>query len=145
MIIMSVGYIIVFTLFRFLRLGIGDSFYGAWPFLLGVSLGTQFVLLDLYLCKHFKLREDHLLTQHILFAFGWIVIAFFGITSTTSWFGKGFVMGIGLQLASRMIQSLREKRMDWLFWPIKRTLSESEKKWAARIFFGAFGLLTLLI
>lgn len=141
--IATISYLVVLIVFRFAKFGAGTEFYQAWPLLVGVPLGTQLVWLDLYLCKRFHLREDHLLTQHVLFAAGWIVIALFGITSTSGWIGKGFIMGVGLQLAGR--GSLSSPIIPHFFWPIKRTLPESEKKWAVRIFLGAFGLLTLLI
>jgi hypothetical protein len=93
-----------------------------------------------------SIEHTKLSTQNVLFAAAWIPLAFFGLTSTVSWFGKGLVLGIGFQLAWRILQGLRGiKPLDWLFWPIKREVSKKEQLWVARAFVATFIILTLLI
>lgn len=118
-------------------------------------------------------EQTTLSTQNILFAAAWVPLAFFGLTSTTSWLGKGLVLGIGWQLSWRMLRSMfhleakkspvptnrikhyvlnsdldREhaaSSLNWLFWPIKRPVSQTEQLWVARGFLAAFTIITLLI
>lgn len=94
--------------------------------------------------------EDHLCSQNILFAGLWIVMALFGLTSTTSPIGKGLVLGIGLQLVVRTLRSLRqmdaqgEAAFHWFYWPVKRAFTLTEERWVAEGFLVVFLLLTLL-
>lgn len=91
------------------------------------------------------------ISQNILFAAGWTAVALFGMTSTIGWLGRGVVLGVGLQLAVRVakdIFEIREKirlktdKIDWFYLPIKRQLTDDEKKWGAIIFLSAFGILS---
>ena len=127
-------YLIVLVAVRALHVGIGSNLFHEWPLLIGVILGTQFIRLDQYLCQKFQIGNEHLLTQNILFAGGWIAAALFGITSTQSWLGKGFALGIGLQLLMAMRKSFHFFQ-----------LSQNEQKWAKRIFTVAFAILTFFV
>lgn len=88
-------------------------------------------------------RTDNWSTsQNILFAAGWAVVALFGMTSTIGWLGRGVVLGVGLQLAVRVAKDFPH-RLDWFYQPIKRQLTNSEKKWGAVIFLAIFTILSL--
>lgn len=138
-------YLIAVALLRVARAGFGNGFWGAWPLVPGLFFGTQFIRLDHFVSAHLHLENNHLTSQNILFAYGLLAVAFFGLTSTSSWLGKGFVLGIGLQLSWAMIQSWRARKTDWIFWPIKREISLSERKWAIGVYLVMFGLLTFLM
>ena len=114
-------------------------------------------------------RDAHLCSQNVLFAGLWIVMALFGLTSTTSAFGKGVVLGIGLQIVVRLVQSLRAKgqglrakgsreetrmlpsafilqpsSLSWFFWPIRQGFSFQQERLVAGGFLAIFALLTFL-
>ena len=93
------------------------------------------------------LEIAELATQNVVFAAGWAGVALFGMTSTigpafggASFLGKGVVLGVGLQLAIRVAKS--PQRLEWFFQPIKRQLTDNEKKWAAFIFLTVFAILS---
>jgi len=87
-----------------------------------------------------QLEVAELATQNVVFAAGWAGVALFGMTSTIGWLGRGVVLGVGLQLAVRVAKAPR--RLDWFFQPIKRQLSDREKKWGAAIFLAIFTVLS---
>lgn len=99
-------------------------------------------------------RDTHLCSQNVLFAGMWIVMALFGLTSTSSAFGKGVVLGIGLQLVVRLIQSMRvsdhelrtmnNEPLHWFFWPIHQSISIRQERLVAGGFLAVFALLTFL-
>lgn len=99
-------------------------------------------------------RDTHLCSQNVLFAGLWIVMALFGLTSTSSAFGKGMVLGIGLQLVVRLVRSLRQVRhvlpatsyepLRWFFWPIRQSFSIRQERLVADGFLAVFVLLTFL-
>jgi hypothetical protein len=83
-----------------------------------------------------------------LFQLVWVVLAVFALTSTVSSFGKGLVMGLGLHILTdewRDYLRDRETLKRWLFWQIKRDISEREMKVYLYVMTGVFGLLTLLL
>lgn len=96
----------------------------------------------------------HLCSQNVLFAGLWVVMALFGLTSTSSSFGKGVVLGIGLQLVVRLVQSMRvgghepltvnNEPLRWFFWPIRANLSIRQRRFIAEGFLALFLFLTLL-
>ena len=89
-----------------------------------------------------QLEVAELATQNVVFAAGWAAVALFGMTSTIGWIGKGIVLGVGLQLAIRVAFNLKPERLDWFYQPIKRQLSDREKKWGAAIFLAIFTVLS---
>lgn len=99
-------------------------------------------------------RETYLCSQNVLFAGLWVVMALFGLTSTTSAFGKGVVLGIGLQLVVRLVQSMRlsghepltmnHEPLRWFFWPIRQSFSVRQERLVAGGFLAIFALLTFL-
>lgn len=87
-----------------------------------------------------QITENRAVSQNILFASGWAAVALFGMTSTIGWLGKGVVLGVGLQLAVRVAKDFHH--LDWFYLPIKRQLTDDEKKWGAVIFLVIFGVLS---
>jgi hypothetical protein len=59
----------------------------------------------------------------------WVLLLIFTMTSTTSLFGKGFVLGLGLHLLLeewRDYLADREYLKKWLFWQINRPINYQE-------------------
>lgn len=86
--------------------------------------------------------------RSVLFLTAWVVLAFFAVTSTSSFLGKGVVMGLGLhlllenwQLQIRNPQVLNSR----LFWQIKRVISMKEQKYYLYLFSFLFVILTILV
>ncbi len=99
-----------------------------------------FTLVETHL-EHRRLIFHSVLFQPIL-----LVLAFFVLTSTGSLFGSGLVMSMNLHLLKDEWQCfLKEGRLGWLFWPIKRKIDEKGEKiyLSAVTFF--FILLSLLL
>lgn len=81
-----------------------------------------------------------------LFQLSWLVLALFTITSTSSLFGKGLVMAIGLDLLLVEWQSMvKNQDLSWLFWQIKKEIPFKEQKYFLYLMTGMFGILTLLL
>ena len=92
--------------------------------------------------------NDRPALRSVLFLTAWVVIAFFAVTSTSSFLGKGVIMGLGLhlllenwRLQIRNPQLLNSR----LFWQIKRRVSFGEQKTYLFIFTGLFAILTILV
>lgn len=106
------------------------------------------------LVRSLAARDTHLCSQNVLFAGLWIVMALFGLTSTSSAFGKGVVLGIGLQLSVRLLGSLRQlhqalgtrhqQPLLWFFWPVRQNFSIRQERFVAGGFLAIFALLTFL-
>lgn len=97
--------------------------------------------------KHRGYEQEHLALQSALFMAAWVVIALYVITSSGSMLAAGLVLGLGLQLIYRMIADYREpkKLKAWLFWQIKRPVSDKEMRVVVWSFGTAFVLLTWLM
>ena len=83
-----------------------------------------------------------------LFQLAWVFLAFFTVTSTLSWLGKGLLMALGLHLLLDQWQRQRKSPLDLnrqLFWQIKRPVSLEEQKNYLLIITASFLLLTVLI
>jgi len=90
--------------------------------------------------------EQRLAFRSALFQVVWLVLAFFTLTSTAGVFGKTLVMAIGLHLLlDEWEDLLKGKSLYWLFWQIKRTVSEKEQKMFVWIMTGLFAGLSLLL
>lgn len=127
-----------------LKRGVSSQLIDAWPFLVGLALGACFIQLDRWIKRFEKTRDNsRLFSQNVLFAAAWIPLSMFAMTSTRSWLGKGVVLGIGLQLSLKLWTG--KQSLDWFFWPIKRVVTDVEKRWVVRAFVAAFLLATLLI
>ena len=92
--------------------------------------------------------NDKPVLRSVLFLTAWVVLAFFAVTSTSSFLGKGVVMGLGLhlllenwQLQIRNPQVLNSR----LFWQIKRVISMKEQKYYLYLFSFLFVILTILV
>ncbi|NMC36550.1 hypothetical protein GYA49_05905 [Candidatus Beckwithbacteria bacterium] len=76
-----------------------------------------------------KRLQKHLTFRSALFQVVWVLLAFFTISSTSSLFGKGFVLGLGLHLLLDEWQdfvSNKDYLRTWLFWQINKTISDQE-------------------
>lgn len=79
-----------------------------------------------------KHLQPRLTFRSALFQMVWVVLAIFTFTSTSSTFGKGFVLGIGVRLLLEQWQyyvSNRGLLRQWLFWQIKREVNQEELRW----------------
>jgi hypothetical protein len=82
-----------------------------------------------------------------LFQVVWVGLAVFVLSSTSSSFGQALVMGLGLHiLVDEWQDFLSNKRRlkTWLFWQIKREISDEEMSWFVYAMTGVFALLTWL-
>lgn len=92
--------------------------------------------------------KEKLTLRSALFQAAWVILAFFTLTSTISWFGKGLVLGLGLHLLLDQWQIQLKNPQDLnrqLFWQIKRPVSLREQKWFLGIMTGIFVILSLLV
>ena len=83
-----------------------------------------------------------------LVAVVWVPLAVFTLTSSGSRLAQLLVMGLGLYLVIDFwVKERRSPEVlhQQLFWPIKRTVSERERKLFLFLFTGVFGLLILLL
>jgi len=100
------------------------------------------------LLKQRRSELEELGFRSALFQGAWVLVAVFALTSTTSWFGKALVMGLGLHI---LVDEWRDYITDkktlkrWLFWQIKREISDDELKWYLYIMTGLFGWLSWLL
>jgi hypothetical protein len=90
------------------------------------------------LLKQRKGEQARLSGKSFLFLLAWIPLAFFVVTSTTSWFGKGLVMGIGLKALYEMTQG-------YGLWQANRQLHSEEIKKFGYGFGGLFILISLFL
>lgn len=101
-------------------------------------------ILDL---EKYKDYQKHLSFRSALFQVVWVALAFFTVTSTPSFFGKGLVMALGLHL---LLEEWQDQLKDpnilnsWLFWQIKRPISLTEQKWYLWGMTGLFAVLSIL-
>lgn len=141
---------LVYSFFLFLKLsvrpGLTQGLLSAWPLWPGLAIGVNFWRLENFI-KHYNFynlyssKTDESFSQNILFAAGWALVALFGLTSAVGWLGRGVVLGVGLQLAVRVAKDFPH-RLDWFYQPIKRQLTDNEKKWGAIIFLAVFAILS---
>ncbi len=91
-------------------------------------------------------EQKQLASQSFLFQTAWLVLAFFSLTSTAGLFGKALVMAIGFKLLlEEWDEILQGKDLNWLFWQIKRPVSQKEQNLFLYFMSLMFGLLTLLM
>ena len=99
----------------------------------------------------FEMRQDEmeeLTFRSALFQAAWVVLALFALTSTASLFGKSLVMGVGLKILVdewRDYLYARGTLKRWLFWQVKRQITDTEVKVYLYVMTAAFLLLTLLL
>lgn len=101
------------------------------------------------LLRERKKEQKRLVFRSAFFQVGWLFLAFFTITSTTSFLAKGMVLGLGLHLLFDEIKDWRRKGLnfvrDWLFWQIKRTVTLKEAKIFLWIMISGFVFLSLIM
>lgn len=96
-----------------------------------------------------KLEQNRLAFRSAIFQVVWLVLAFFTLTSTSSFFGKGMILGLGFHLLFDEWKDYIYKGVsyvrDWLFWQIKRKVSIEETKVFLYVVTGCFVFLTFLM
>ena len=99
------------------------------------------------LLQHRGDEQRYLAVRSVFFMGTWIPVAFFILTSTGNLLAPGLVMGIGLNLLYDLARDLNDlpKLKWWLFWPIKRTFSDTEARTVVIVFWAMFVLLSLLL
>ena len=90
-------------------------------------------------------EQRELTVKSVFFMAAWIPAALFVMTSTASMLAMGFVMGIGLHLLYDVWKDRNniEKLKEWLFWPVKREVSDKEVKVVVGLFGVFFGILSI--
>lgn len=98
----------------------------------------------LYRKRHLQQR---LAMNNVLFLAVWVVLSLFLITSSPSVFGRGMVLGLGLNLVFQIYEDWDHKQVlrQRLFWPIKREISDQEMKLVLAVFVAAFALFSLTV
>jgi hypothetical protein len=154
------GLAMILVLWKVLTGRIGFDIYLLW-WLLGLVLGFLFIFLDrlvygLYthkeeflsvqIRKSFKEKkwaegfsllvnerqeQKELVMRSFLFVGIWMVMSVFALTSSISYFARGFMAGIGTHLVFDLVSDYmwNKSRFDLWFWQIKRKIGEDEKKW----------------
>lgn len=77
-----------------------------------------------------RLEQERLTFRSALFMSIWVPLAFFALTSTTGFFGKGVVMGLMLHILADgwKLQKTEPRRLHIrLFWLIKREITDEER------------------
>lgn len=94
-----------------------------------------------------KNEQRHLTARSLLFLMVWVVAAFYVLTSTGSVFASSMVMGVGLSVLVSMLVDWNNlaKLKSWLFWQIKRDVSDDETKIVVVVFGVLFVLLSLIM
>lgn len=92
-------------------------------------------------------EQRELTVRSVFFMAAWIPAAFFVTTSTGSMLGTGLVMGIGLHLLYDVAMGWQdfERMKGWLFWPVRRQVSDVEAQVVIGLFGFFFVLLSLLL
>ncbi|OIN91509.1 hypothetical protein AUJ42_01815 [Candidatus Collierbacteria bacterium CG1_02_44_10] len=90
-------------------------------------------------------EQKELVMRSVLFLLVWMVMALLTVTSVSSSFARGFVLGIGIHLVFDLIFDYfwSHDRFDLWFWQIKREVSSEEKRWFVLLMAIIFGLLAL--
>ena len=85
----------------------------------------------LYLILNERHEQRELIMRSFLFVVVWIVLAVLTITSITSPFGRGFMLGMGIHLSFDLIYDYfwNKERFEQWFWQIKREVGTEEKRW----------------
>jgi hypothetical protein len=92
-------------------------------------------------------EQTKLVLRSIIFVLSWPLLAVYVLSSTGSVTGSGLVMGLGLGLALAIgtdWHNIRQLKR-WLFWQVKREMTEQEVRFMAGTFIGLFILLTILV
>lgn len=71
-------------------------------------------------------QQERLIIRSFLFVVVWLLLAIFAVFSVGSYFGRGFILGLGLHLVMDVARDFWGKSMGGWFWQIKRQLTEQE-------------------
>jgi hypothetical protein len=76
-------------------------------------------------------EQKELVMRSFLFLIVWLVMALLTVTSVSSAFARGFMLGIGIHIVFDLIYDYfwNHTRFDLWFWQIKREVSIEEKRW----------------
>ncbi|KKT40744.1 MAG: hypothetical protein UX47_C0002G0045 [Candidatus Collierbacteria bacterium GW2011_GWA2_46_26] len=90
-------------------------------------------------------EQKELVMRGVLFLLVWMIMALLTVTSVSSSFARGFMLGIGVHLVFDLIYDYfwNHGRFDLWFWQIKREVSQEEKRWFVILVSVMFGLLAL--
>ncbi len=90
-------------------------------------------------------EQKELVMRSFLFLVVYLVLALLAVTSVSSSFGRGFILGIGIHLVFDLIFDYfwNHERFDLWFWQIKRVVNPEEKRWFVILVSIIFGLLSL--
>jgi len=96
--------------------------------------------------EKYKDFQKNLALRSALFQAIWVPLGFFTLTSTASLFGKSVVIGLGFHLLLDEWEDVKSgKGISWLFWQIKRKISEKEQKVYLWTMTGVFLVFTLML
>ena len=76
-----------------------------------------------------KSLQPNLTFRSAVFQVIWVFLAIFAFTSTESFFGKGFIIGLGLKLLLDQWQDYLTNKTflkQWLFWQVNRHFTDKE-------------------
>lgn len=96
--------------------------------------------------RAYKERQTRLAFRSVIFQAIWLILAIFAITSTTSFFGKGVVIGLGLHLLlDEWKDEASGKGIGWMFWQIQRPVGKKEQRTFLYLMTVGFGVATFLL
>lgn len=100
------------------------------------SEGVSFLLNE-------RQEQKELVMRSFLFIGVWVIMSVFTLTSSTNFFARGLMLGIGTHLVFDLSADFfwNKTRFDYWFWQIKRKIGNDEKKW----FFGLSILIYVLL
>lgn len=90
-------------------------------------------------------NQHKLIFRSLGFAFVWVMLAVYVMSSTGSIVAMGMVMGLGFDLVWSILNDwkLPGKLGTWLCWQIKRPVTEREVRWYAGTFVAIWGIFLL--
>jgi len=90
-------------------------------------------------------EQKELVMRSFLFLIVWLIMALLTVTSVSSPFARGFMLGIGIHLVFDLIFDYfwNHDRFDLWFWQIKREVGSEEKRWFVILVPIIFGLLAI--
>jgi hypothetical protein len=95
-----------------------------------------------------RLEQERLSFRSSLFMAIWVPLSFFALTSTTSLFGKGVVMGLMLHILTDAwrLQRVEPRRLHVrLFWLIKRQITDEERLVFLYVITALFGVFSFWV
>lgn len=90
-------------------------------------------------------EQLRLAMNNVIFFGVWLILALFIVSSSSSTFAKGMVMGVGLVLIVDIVKDWKhpDRLIARLFWPIGRRVAVDELKVMVAVFVGMFLMLAL--